>query len=220
MDLLWWCRRVLEYWESGYIGLVDRERTTEITDAFQFLSEGLRMEQERYYEHALEFTLRPDIEGGYSDREADRGGPTNRGVTQETFDVYKKSMGLATRDVRTIRDDEVYSLYRDEYWLKAKCYLLPKALAICHFDSAVNHGPGRAVMFLQEVLNLVEDGIVGPKTRDAINKNAWRERVVHKYLTIRANFYYEIIRNDKTQEENKNGWFDRLEKLKQYISYY
>ena len=41
-------------------------------------------------------------EGGYVNHPADRGGATNKGVTQASFDVYRGTLGKPRDDVRNI----------------------------------------------------------------------------------------------------------------------
>lgn len=93
---------------------------------------------------ALEFTLR--WEGGYSHHEKDPGGATNMGITQVTYDNWRKGHGLSTLPVRGISQDEVEQIYYENYWLKAGCdQTEPLGLAISVFDFAVNSGVGTAL---------------------------------------------------------------------------
>lgn len=188
----------------------------EITEAFDTLSEVLSMEDRLHFNDALNFVLAE--EGGYNNDPDDRGGPTYKGITQANFDKFMERRELSKRDVRTIRDDEIYEFYREGYWLEAKCFLLPKALSIIQFDSAVNHSPGQAVEFLQESIKVVKDGIVGPNTRAAITDRSWKKGVICKYLALRKSFYYRIVEDDKTQKKWMGGWMNRLDHLREYIS--
>lgn len=114
------------------------------------------------FERALAFVLR--WEGGYSDHPQDPGGATNMGITQATYDRWRRSQGLPTRPVREISMEEVRAIYRDRYWepLPARYAEKDPALALALFDLAVNSGVGTAIRALQEV---------GPDWRHII---AWR----------------------------------------------
>ena len=50
-------------------------------------------------------------EGGYVNSKNDRGGPTNKGVTQVTYNSYRRSKNLPTKDVRDITQQEVEDIY-------------------------------------------------------------------------------------------------------------
>jgi lysozyme family protein len=87
-------------------------------------------------------------EGGKVDNPHDPGGRTNRGVTQHTYDDYRKLKGLATRDVYTITDEEVRYIYKGRYWDVIGADTLPKGLDLATFDPCVNSGPGKAKQWL------------------------------------------------------------------------
>lgn len=105
-------------------------------------------------------------EGGYVNHPADPGGATNRGVTQRTYDGYRKRKGRALQSVKSITMAEVMDIYRTQYWDKVMGDQLPAGLDYAVYDFAVNSGPKRAVQSLQELLgkNVVADGIMGNQT--------------------------------------------------------
>lgn len=96
------------------------------------------------YERALAFVLR--WEGGFVDHPQDPGGATNMGITQATYDAWRRSRGLPTRSVREIAREEVETIYRTRYWepLPARYAEKDLALALALFDYAVNSGLGAA----------------------------------------------------------------------------
>lgn len=167
------------------------------------------------FDYCLNFVL--EREGGYSNDSVDRGGATHYGITQTTFDAYRKEAGLLTRSVFSITPDEVKGLYRVKYWTQAKCGLLPEPLDLYVFDSAVNHGPRRAVKLLQRALGVDDDGLIGPKTVEAIHEEIKAGRLpelCRNFLAIRQDFYDQIIDSDPTQKKFANGWANRLEHLR------
>ena len=91
-------------------------------------------------------------EGGYVNHPADRGGPTNFGITQKTLSRYLEVAVTAEMvkalDVETARD-----IYELNYYRIPRIDKLPPPIQPFLFDSAVNHGPRRAIKFLQEVCN-------------------------------------------------------------------
>ena len=72
------------------------------------------------FKKALSFVLK--WEGGYVNNPNDRGGATNKGITQNTYNSYLQSKGRPTKDVRYITDAEVEDIYYSRYWLPAKCH--------------------------------------------------------------------------------------------------
>ncbi len=101
------------------------------------------------FEQALTFTL--SWEGGFVNHPADPGGATNLGVTQATYDAWRKSRGQSRRSVKLIGRDEASAIYRAQYWDALGCDRLHRAVALVVFDTAVNFGVGRARAFLRMV---------------------------------------------------------------------
>jgi lysozyme family protein len=99
------------------------------------------------FKKALKFVLAR--EGGYCNNPNDRGGATNKGITQNTYNSYMVSKGRPTRDVRNITDAEVEDIYYSRYWLGAGCDKMSSVFAVICFDTAVNMGVGRVKPFLQ-----------------------------------------------------------------------
>ncbi|MDX8534272.1 glycosyl hydrolase 108 family protein [Mesorhizobium sp. VK25A] len=116
---------------------------------------------DRNFARALSLVLKS--EGGWSDNPADPGGATMKGVTLVNFRHYVK--GDATRaDLRAISDDQVATVYRRFYWDTVAGAELPDGIDYAVFDFAVNSGPGRAARYLQAVLDVGQDGRIGPAT--------------------------------------------------------
>jgi lysozyme family protein len=173
------------------------------------------------FARALAFVL--GFEGGYADHPADRGGPTMRGITQKRYDAYRHALGWAPLPVKDIRDDEVSGIYRTGYWLDARCDVLDAMgmhrLALLHFDSAVQHGPSRAIVLLQRALASVEpDGAFGPQTlnacRAAFAIPGGEDELIDGYLLRRRVYYERIVANDPTQRVFLRGWLRRLEAVR------
>ncbi|WP_376789561.1 glycoside hydrolase family 108 protein [Thermoflexus sp.] len=135
-------------------------------------------------------------EGGYGHDPHDRGGPTNMGITQATYDDYRRRHGLPPQEVARITPAEAEAIYR-EFWEQSGAGRLPRPLGLVHMDTAVNMGPGRAQQFLQEVQQR------NPGTPEA---------AVEAYLDLRLNRYLELAR-DPSQRRFLAGWLNRLQDL-------
>ena len=114
------------------------------------------------YDACLKATLR--YEGGKVDNPKDPGGRTAFGVTQNTYNAWRSKHGLSHKDVFQIADSEVAAIYRQEYWDKIKGDDLPDGVDFAVFDFAVNSGVSRAAKYLQSIVGVPQDGMIGPKT--------------------------------------------------------
>lgn len=149
-------------------------------------------------------------EGGYVNDPRDRGGATNMGITQKTFDAWTRAKGLPSRDVRGLTVAEAQAVYRDNYWKPAKCDLLPENLRPIHFDSAVQHGIGNAAKLLQEAAGVNEDGVIGAGTLAAVAKTS-TDLLLARYIAARYRFYGRIVQRDRSQLAFIVGWLKRME---------
>lgn len=112
-------------------------------------------------------------EGGFVDHPRDPGGATNLGVTIGTL----KRLGIDVDgdgdsdivDLRKLSIADATHVYKVEYWDKVRADVLPDGVDYATADFAVNSGPSRAAKMLQRVVGVKEDGIIGPKTLDAIH---------------------------------------------------
>ena len=115
------------------------------------------------FKKALKFVL--VREGGYVNNPNDKGGATNKGITQNTYNAYLKRKGRPTRDVRNITDTEVEDIYYSSYWLGAGCDKMSPKFAVLCFDTAVNMGVGRVKPFLQEAQYMDVDAFILARIR-------------------------------------------------------
>lgn len=167
------------------------------------------------FNQALPFVLR--MEGGYVDDPDDRGGATNYGVTQATYDAWNDSRGHPRRPVKQITKTEVDAIYHSRYWVDGKCDALPWPLSAAHFDACVNHGIGNAAKMLQQAVGATVDGEIGPKTLAAAAR-AWTKSddVLEDLLWTRLDFYYRISKG--TQVKFLRGWLRRVIHLRETLS--
>ena len=167
------------------------------------------------FERALAAVL--EAEGGYVFHPSDKGGPTNKGITQTVYDTWRMTHAKPTRSVREIDDMEIAAIYRTQYWRPAGCDHLPEKLALVHFDAAVNHGVRRAIKLLQRTVEASPDGVFGNKTMEAVaNQLAFvtEPSLIMIYLDERAEFYDRIVDRDPSQSVFLKGWKNRIAKLR------
>lgn len=159
------------------------------------------------FDRALVFTLDKEVEGGLANVSGDRGGRTNHGVTQKTYDAWRLSAGRPRRPVDLIDLAEIYAIYHDEYWEPCACSQLPEALACCVFDMAVNSSPWHAKRTLQRALDVQVDGVIGPQTLNAARNTP---DAVRRFLIKRGGFLQEVITLHPTDVQFLGGWIKRL----------
>lgn len=147
-------------------------------------------------------------EGGYVNHPRDPGGATNRGVIQRVYDAYRKRKGRPVQSVRNITDDEVAEIYKKQYWDNIKGDSLPTGVDYAVFDFGVNSGPARAARYLQRVVGVPQDGIIGVVTLTAVEAMARTqlEKLIAQYCADRLAF----VSNLSTFDVFGKGWTRRI----------
>lgn len=151
-------------------------------------------------------------EGGFVDDRFDPGGATKWGITIRT--LIAKGLDLNNdgavdrRDILDMTPEQALEIYRTDYWIAAACPRLPAALALVHYDCAVNQGVGRAARILQRAVGAKPDGLIGPATLAAVDR-AWSarpSRTLGEYCARRAVHYSSL----SLVVRYGLGWFRRL----------
>jgi len=98
-------------------------------------------------------------EGGYVDSRADPGGETKWGVSKRSY---------PGEDIPNLTVDRAKTIYRRDFWGPCGADALPDDLKFQVFDMAVNSGVTAAIRVLQRATGETVDGVLGPKTLQAI----------------------------------------------------
>ena len=154
-------------------------------------------------------------EGGFSNHPSDRGGATMYGVTQTTYNAFRKKKGKSQQPVKNITKEEAYTLYEEEYWRAASCHLLPWPISYLTFDAAVNSGVKRAVQWTQAGIGVTADSIVGPGTVAAAKK-VLEEGDTGRLLGIvdaRTVFLARLVSSKPSQAAFLLGWWRRTQRI-------
>ena len=149
-------------------------------------------------------------EGGFVDHPADRGGPTNMGITLPVLASWREHPVNAS-DVKSLSREEASQIYRYRFWEKPGFALLELDPVVEEmiFDTAVHSGPARAVMFLQECVSTRQDGILGPITRAAAAAVP-QPRLAARYIAVRTHFLGRLITRSPSQAAFAAGWMKRM----------
>lgn len=139
-------------------------------------------------------------EGGYVNDLRDPGGETNWGVTKRTA----QANGY-TGDMKTMTRQQAYEIYHRAFWVRYQCDQMPPAIAYQFFDAAVNHGFGNASRMLQRAVGVLDDGIIGKYSLEAINRNPISDTLM-VLNGERLNFYTRL----KNFDRYGKGWVNRV----------
>jgi hypothetical protein len=127
-------------------------------------------------------------EGGYVNNPSDRGGATNKGITQQVYDTFRIKNKLLKQTVKLISMDETLEIYYREYYSPLSLDAVKEeSSADILFDLAVNSGVGKAKSFETKY------------GYDAIT-----------LLTARNNLYTQICKKKSSQKKFLKGWQNRL----------
>jgi peptidoglycan hydrolase-like protein with peptidoglycan-binding domain len=165
-------------------------------------------------EIALKFTLQ--WEGGYVNHPDDLGGPTNKGITQTTYDSYRSSNNLPYKSVEFITDVEVYEIYSKRYWKPSHAELMETPLAVVQFDTAVMFGVKGSIKFLQEALGVTADGIFGRETEMAWQSSNSQD-IALEMIEGRISYHKQRVEKMPSQKVFLAGWLNRAEDLREFI---
>jgi lysozyme family protein len=151
-------------------------------------------------------------EGGFVNNPKDPGGMTNLGCTKA---VWEEFVGhpVSEKDMRNLTPEMVAPLYKRKYWDKVAGDQLPAGVDYAVFDAAINSGPGRAAKWLQEVVGVVADGAIGPKTILAIRAIPART-VIAEYNDKRLQFLESLPAWDTFGK----GWGNRVSQVQSTAS--
>ena len=142
-------------------------------------------------------------EGGYVYNSFDSGGETNFGISKRAF---------PNEDIKRMTIERATEIYYTRYW--SLMHLdditdINKALQL--FDFAINVGVGRAVKKAQALVLEEQDGLIGPKTIQAINEDL---NFVEDYKLIRIYYYNQLIKDHPKMDIFLKGWERRVRETK------
>jgi lysozyme family protein len=151
-------------------------------------------------------------EGGFVNHPKDPGGMTNLGVTRSAWEAYL-NRDVTEAEMRALTPEMVKPFYKAMYWDKIKGDQLPSGVDYAAYDLAVNSGTGRAAKYLQEIAGVFADGVIGPKSIEAI-KVCDPEQTVDALCDMRLDFLKRL----STFDTFGKGWSRRVAEVKEKAS--
>jgi len=174
-------------------------------------------------------------EGGYVNDPLDAGGETYKGISRRynpswagwsVIDEFKSDPANFPENLQN--NEQLHSaefkFYREHYWDRFQGNLIQdQAIAEELFDTSVNLGVRRAVIFLQEGLNLlnrnqknypdiIEDGLFGPGTLKTLNTYLSKDKpgyLLKIVNSLQSMHYIDYMRRNPAQEKYARGWLNR-----------
>lgn len=162
------------------------------------------------FERCVEVVLKH--EGGFANHPTDPGGATNFGIslryarTQGSMLDLDKDGDVDVDDIKLVTKENAKTVYKEWFWRDVRGEELPSGVDLAVFDLAVNSGSGRAIRFLQRVVGVPQDGVIGPITMKAV-KDAEPDVVISKLCDERIAF----LRLLKTWPTFGRGWQNRID---------
>lgn len=158
-------------------------------------------------------------EGGYVNHPADRGGPTNYGITQETLSRWRGKPVTAFQ-VQTMQKAEARQIYKDQYFDRPGFgAIADPELQEFVFDYAVNSGPAAAAKGLQTALKGMGlytggiDGGFGPQSQAAVRACRNVPELYYRTKCERYELFLRFIARDPGQSVFATGWANRMDEL-------
>ena len=153
---------------------------------------------------------------GWADDPDDLGGQTMVGVTMATYEEYCRRKGYPKPTTGRLMDlsyNDWKSILKMLYWDRWNAdEIRSQSIAeiVCDFVWASGvHG----IKVPQDLVGVVPDGIVGPKTLAAVNSHNPRE-LFDQIKIARFDFIEDICRKRPANNKFKRGWMNRINDIK------
>ena len=154
-----------------------------------------------------------NLEGGKSDEGTDRGGRTNFGITQRTYNDWKDSLKQPRKDVFEISQAEAIKIYKKNYWDLIKGSQLPHDIAQAILSMALTDGPQDAIKHTQKILGIPPTGTMGPITMKAI-WSAAKQKGTKRLTNYIVDKQIQRYQSDEQAKTYGRGWTNRAESLR------
>ena len=153
---------------------------------------------------------------GWADDPDDLGGQTMVGVTMATYEEYCRRKGYPKPTTGRLMDlsyNDWKSILKMLYWDRWNANEIRSqsiAEIVCDFVWASGvHG----IKVPQDLVGVIPDGIVGPKTLAAVNSRNPRE-LFDQIKIARFDFIEDICRKRPANNKFKRGWMNRINDIK------
>jgi len=141
------------------------------------------------------------LEGGYSNNKSDAGGETRWGISKRSYPDL---------NIKTLTKDRATEIYYNDYWLAMNIErLMDDDLMLLLFCFGVNVGQVTAIMVLQKLVGVDDDGMLGSQTARAVRE--FNGNIVDEFAKRQKLFYITLAQKQPKQQANLNGWIARVQ---------
>lgn len=156
-----------------------------------------------------------------TERKADKGGLSKGPIRHQTLIEWRHPRPVSRQDLIDLSEAECREILRVKY-AKPYEFIAYEPLRVLLTDFAVTSWHDDSVKALQIACGVTADGVLGPKTREAVAKRSpvalhlavWKLR---QKKFIDTAFDFKVVQfledNDDTQLHNLRGWLNRNLKL-------
>jgi len=164
-------------------------------------------------------------EGGYVNDPNDSGGATNKGISWKTWRKFAKEdldLEPTLDNLKKISNEQAEIIYKKRYWDAGGFDKIqnPK-LALMSYDWTITSGgAGKKIQkLLNEEFNqnLSLDGVIGPKTIQAMNSVGDSSILTSRITDIRKEYYRELAVNETKNVKFLTGWLNRVDNCSEVI---
>lgn len=158
-------------------------------------------------------------EGGYVNDPDDPGGETYRGITRRMFgkwegwtlvDMARSRPGFpGSLDRDNGLQEMVMEFYRIQFWERMQGdRIIDQEVAFALFDFGVNAGLGTSVSLAQMVIGAKSDGVIGPKSLEALNSFD-PDHFLAAFTVAKIARYVSIVKKRPSSQKYFYGWVRR-----------
>ena len=162
------------------------------------------------YRNIIPFIKR--FEGGYVNHPNDKGGCTNMGVTISTFRQYY-GRNKTCEDLRKLTEEQWQYIFKKGFWDriqgdKIECQSVANMMADYVWASGVY-----GIKYVQKLLGVSADGLIGSKTLQAINSYPSSKELFERIRQRRLDHFDAIVKNNPSQKVFLKGWKRRVKSM-------
>lgn len=160
------------------------------------------------FSRALDFIWGPSRDGHQDDAAPGENFATAWGVTQATWDSAVAD-GIVSGQLTEATRDQCSAIYRARYWSSMRLDSMSPGVALVLFNDATLTGVGHTARLLQRIVGTVQDGMIGPRTLEAVH--GWRPSDLIVALIKADEAYLASLAN---APKFIHGWLRREEEAK------
>lgn len=149
----------------------------------------------------------------------DSAGATRFGLTIDDLHEYGLDVNLDGiidyKDVMGLTPETASNVLKKLYWDYFRADTINnQSVAEFFVDGGLNQGRILIAKYIQSVLGVTADGIIGFKTISAINLHHSIQDIFIQVYNKRKQRYYDIVARNPTESVYLTGWINRLNNIK------